>query len=62
MECYDFLRRLAASRLKGAAAGICAVCSSHPSVIEAALARARGARLLIETTSNQVNQSGGYTG
>ncbi|MGA2378212.1 MAG: class II D-tagatose-bisphosphate aldolase, non-catalytic subunit [Spirochaetia bacterium] len=62
MECYDFLRRLAASRLQGAAEGIYAVCSSHPNVIEAALARARGARLLIETTSNQVNQSGGYTG
>jgi D-tagatose-1,6-bisphosphate aldolase subunit GatZ/KbaZ len=64
MECYEYLRGLRASRGPGPAHGIYAVCSSHPSVIDAALARAgaRGTHLLLETTSNQVNQLGGYTG
>jgi D-tagatose-1,6-bisphosphate aldolase subunit GatZ/KbaZ len=40
------------------------VCSAHPLVIEAALrqARADGGSALIEATSNQVDQYGGYTG
>lgn len=40
------------------------VCSAHPDVIAAALRRARahGLPALIEATSNQVNQFGGYTG
>jgi D-tagatose-1,6-bisphosphate aldolase subunit GatZ/KbaZ len=44
--------------------GIYSLCSAHPSVIEAALIEARGRDdvLLIEATSNQVNQFGGYTG
>jgi D-tagatose-1,6-bisphosphate aldolase subunit GatZ/KbaZ len=48
----------------GSGAGICSVCSSHPLVIEAALREAMrdGERVLIEATSNQVNQFGGYTG
>jgi D-tagatose-1,6-bisphosphate aldolase subunit GatZ/KbaZ len=42
--------------------GVYAVCSAHPSVIEASLkqALANGSFLLIESTSSQVNQSGGY--
>ncbi|SAK99299.1 tagatose-6-phosphate kinase [Caballeronia fortuita] len=49
-----------ASRLKG----IYSVCSAHPWVIEASLMQARddGTPLLIESTSNQVDQYGGYTG
>jgi D-tagatose-1,6-bisphosphate aldolase subunit GatZ/KbaZ len=45
-------------------AGICSVCSAHPWVIEAAMrqALADDAHLLLEATSNQVNQLGGYTG
>ena len=45
-------------------AGIYSVCSSHPLVIEAALreAHANGQFALIEATSNQVNQFGGYSG
>jgi D-tagatose-1,6-bisphosphate aldolase subunit GatZ/KbaZ len=45
-------------------AGIYSVCSSHPLVIEAALreAHANGQYALIEATSNQVNQFGGYSG
>lgn len=49
----------------GEPAGIYSVCSAHPLVIEAALVQARedGAPFaLIEATSNQVNQDGGYTG
>ena len=40
------------------------VCSAHPLVLEAALrlARRTGGVALIEATSNQVNQDGGYTG
>ncbi|CDG20250.1 D-tagatose-1,6-bisphosphate aldolase subunit kbaZ [Xenorhabdus poinarii G6] len=44
--------------------GIFAVCSAHPLVLEAAIRHALDARtlLLIEATSNQVDQYGGYTG
>jgi D-tagatose-1,6-bisphosphate aldolase subunit GatZ/KbaZ len=48
----------------GESTGIYSVCSAHPLVIEATLREARdaGAVALIEATSNQVNQEGGYTG
>lgn len=44
--------------------GIYSVCSAHPWVIEAAAmqAVADNTPLLLEATSNQVNQCGGYTG
>lgn len=44
--------------------GVYAVCSAHPSVIAAAVQQALedGSTLLIESTSSQVNQFGGYTG
>ncbi len=44
--------------------GITAVCSAHPIVLEAALSEGakHGTTVLIEATSNQVNQFGGYTG
>ncbi|MGH8253540.1 MAG: D-tagatose-bisphosphate aldolase, class II, non-catalytic subunit [Steroidobacteraceae bacterium] len=44
--------------------GIYSVCSAHPLVIEAAMRRAQrhSSAVLIEATSNQVNQDGGYTG
>ena len=44
--------------------GITAVCSAHPIVLEAALAEGarNGSVVLVEATSNQVNQFGGYTG
>ncbi len=44
--------------------GICSVCSAHPLVVRAAAEQAveDGSPLLIEATSNQVNQFGGYTG
>ncbi len=44
--------------------GIYSVCSAHPLVIEAAILQAKQdqSQLLIEATSNQVDQFGGYTG
>lgn len=48
----------------GEAIGIYSVCSAHPLALRAALehARSTGGYALIEATSNQVNQEGGYTG
>ena len=48
----------------GKARGIYSVCSAHPLVLEASMARARadGEVLVVESTSNQVDQFGGYTG
>ena len=44
--------------------GLYSVCSSHPLVLEAAMHHAlkTGEHVVIESTSNQVNQFGGYTG
>lgn len=49
---------------QGAGPAIPSVCSAHADVIAAGLrqARAHGMPALIEATSNQVNQFGGYTG
>jgi D-tagatose-1,6-bisphosphate aldolase subunit GatZ/KbaZ len=61
----DLVRRhKQAASHNGAAVGIASVCSAHPVVIATALREcAREGRLaLIEATSNQVNQDGGYTG
>jgi D-tagatose-1,6-bisphosphate aldolase subunit GatZ/KbaZ len=48
----------------GRPVGIYSACSAHPLVIEAALRHAQreAGSVLIEATSNQVNQDGGYTG
>jgi len=48
----------------GEPVGIYSVCSAHPLVLRAALQHAHtlGGQALIEATSNQVNQDGGYTG
>ena len=59
------LRDLVGRHKAGARVGITSVCSAHPLVIEATLRHAiqRAVPLvLIEATSNQVNQDGGYTG
>jgi D-tagatose-1,6-bisphosphate aldolase subunit GatZ/KbaZ len=59
-----FLLDLVARHRAGADTGIYSVCSAHPLVLQAALQQARAAdgHALIEATSNQVNQEGGYTG
>ncbi|MRX10489.1 D-tagatose-bisphosphate aldolase, class II, non-catalytic subunit [Pseudoduganella sp. FT25W] len=60
----DYLLNLVQRHKAGEPVGIHSVCSAHPLVIEAAMesAAARGLPVLIESTSNQVNQDGGYTG
>jgi D-tagatose-1,6-bisphosphate aldolase subunit GatZ/KbaZ len=56
----DLVRRHKA----GEPIGLTSVCSAHPMVLEAAVLHARdgGGHALIEATSNQVDQDGGYTG
>ena len=58
------LKNLLDERRSGKHTGICSVCSANEYVLEAAMERARqvGQPVLIESTSNQVNQFGGYTG
>ena len=48
----------------GEAVGVYSVCSAHPLVIEASVLQVLGedGYLLVEATSNQVDQFGGYTG
>lgn len=55
---------IVAEHKQGKPAGIYAICSAHPLVLEAAILFARDSHtpLLIEATSNQVDQFGGYTG
>jgi D-tagatose-1,6-bisphosphate aldolase subunit GatZ/KbaZ len=58
------LREIALEHKRGDARGIASVCSAHPLVLRAAFeqALADGVPALVESTSNQVNQDGGYTG
>jgi D-tagatose-1,6-bisphosphate aldolase subunit GatZ/KbaZ len=55
---------LARANRDGEPVGIYSVCSAEPSVLRAAMMQARrdGVIVLIEATTNQVNQFGGYTG
>jgi D-tagatose-1,6-bisphosphate aldolase subunit GatZ/KbaZ len=58
------LECLSESVRRGSPEGIYSVCSAHPLVLKAAaqVAHEQGTPLLIEATSNQVNQFGGYSG
>ncbi|WP_134679100.1 class II D-tagatose-bisphosphate aldolase non-catalytic subunit [Paracoccus ravus] len=60
----DLLTPLIRAMRKGMGPAIPSVCSAHPDVIAAGLRQARDHDMpaLIEATSNQVNQFGGYTG
>ena len=61
----QLIRNLIECHKRGEPVGLTAVCSAHPLVIEATFRHAlrRGQNIvLIEATSNQVNQDGGYTG
>lgn len=60
----DHLRNILRDNRDGKKAGIYSVCSAHPLVLEASMRQAKedGSVLLIEATSNQVDQFGGYTG
>jgi len=58
------LSKIIKAQKSGTAVGIYSVCSSNQYVLEAAMLQAKtaGADLLIESTSNQVDQFGGYSG
>jgi D-tagatose-1,6-bisphosphate aldolase subunit GatZ/KbaZ len=60
----DLLRDIIRGNRAGERRGVYSICSAHPGVIDAALQQslADGSLLLIESTSSQVNQLGGYTG
>jgi len=60
----DRIQRIVLENRNGKAVGVWSVCSAHPWVLEAAMAQGLedGSPVLIESTSNQVNQLGGYTG
>lgn len=60
----DQISALVTRHRAGSPEGIYSVCSAHPLVLEAAVrqALADGSWLLVEATSNQVDQFGGYTG
>lgn len=63
MSCYDFLCSLSSVHPQSRQKGIYSVCTTHPLVLDATLLRGRGGEhVIIETTANQVNQFGGYTG
>ncbi len=53
-----------ADQRRGIPRGITSVCSAHPVVLRAAFEQALedGSVVLVESTSNQVNQDGGYSG
>ena len=58
------LAEIVRDQKRGLARGIASVCSAHALVLSAAFeqAVADGSSVLVESTSNQVNQEGGYTG
>lgn len=60
----EHVRELFDRNRRGEAVGIYSVCASHPMVLEAAIVQTKrdDTCLLIESTANQVNQFGGYTG
>jgi D-tagatose-1,6-bisphosphate aldolase subunit GatZ/KbaZ len=63
-QATERLRRVLIANRGGAPAGVPSVCSAEPFVLRAALdqALAAGGVALVESTCNQVNQAGGYTG
>ena len=61
MTTNSVLDSLLTAQKRGQARGIPSICSAHPWVLQAAM-RSGADHLLIESTCNQVNQFGGYTG
>jgi D-tagatose-1,6-bisphosphate aldolase subunit GatZ/KbaZ len=64
MTAIDLFRELVLMNKKGRGTGIYSVCSAHETVLKASMMQAQedNSIVLIESTSNQVNQDGGYTG
>ena len=60
----SMLADLVRAQKQGLALGIASICSAHPLVLRSAFEQARGdgSSVLVESTSNQVNHEGGYTG
>jgi D-tagatose-1,6-bisphosphate aldolase subunit GatZ/KbaZ len=60
----EILQDIVHAQKHGLARGITSICSAHPHVLKAAMERAArsGTSVLVESTCNQVNQFGGYTG
>lgn len=60
----EYLREIVKAQKAGAAVGIHSICSSNPFVLKAAMGQVKKDNhiLLVECTSNQVNQYGGYMG
>ena len=58
------LRQIIARNRAGEPVAIPSVCTAHPDALEASLtlAEALDQPIVVEATSNQVNQDGGYTG
>jgi D-tagatose-1,6-bisphosphate aldolase subunit GatZ/KbaZ len=58
------LVQVVAAHKQGRTVGMCSICSANRFVLQAAMLKSKAERtlLLIEATSNQVNQFGGYTG
>jgi D-tagatose-1,6-bisphosphate aldolase subunit GatZ/KbaZ len=64
MNAAELMRERFSLNKNGSAVGVYSVCSAHRTVLEAAMLQAEkdNSFLLIESTSNQVDQYGGYTG
>jgi len=62
MKRHSILKNMVSSH-EGIRAGVFSVCSANPRVLEASMREAMqsGTDLLVEATSNQVNQFGGYS-
>jgi D-tagatose-1,6-bisphosphate aldolase subunit GatZ/KbaZ len=60
----EILDNIVRDKRNGIARGITSICSAHPFVLKVAMERAarNGTIVLVESTCNQVNQFGGYTG
>lgn len=60
----DYLRKLVKMQKAGEAVGIYSACTGNEIVLEACMQHAKETNtvLLIESTANQVDQYGGYTG
>ncbi len=58
------IQKIVRSHKKGHPVGMYSICSANPFVLQAAMQQAQtdGSLLLVEATSNQVDQFGGYTG
>lgn len=63
-QAIDFFLDITAGNRNGKGGGIYSVCTANADVLEACFMQAKtdGTILLIESTSNQVDQFGGYTG